>query len=58
MNVQIIQSVVGLAHMMLTCEWMPLTIRPFVSGMFWPLILYVFFNYKIITGFQNDDTST
>jgi hypothetical protein len=55
---QIIQSVVGLAHMMLTCDWLPLIARPFVSGMFCPLLLYVFFNYKILTGFQKDDTKT
>jgi hypothetical protein len=48
---QIVQGVVGMAHMMATCDWMPLVLRPFISGLFWPLLLYIFINYKILTGF-------
>lgn len=51
LNAQVIQGVVGMAHMMLTCEWMPLRARPFISGMLWPLFLFLFVNYKIIVGF-------
>lgn len=51
----IVQSVVGMAHMMVTCDWMPLTVRPFVSGLFWPFLLYVFMNYKIITGISGNN---
>lgn len=44
-----------MAHMMATCDWMPLILRPFVSGLFWPLLLYVFINYKILTGMSSEE---
>lgn len=50
-------GLVGMVHMMITCDWMPLKVRPFVSGIFWPLLLYVFVNYKIITGIISNPDS-
>ena len=43
-----------MAHMMVTCDWMPLILRPFISGIFWPFLLYAFMNYKIITGISGE----
>ncbi len=47
-----------MVHMMLTFDWLPLFLRPFVSGMFWIILLFIFANYKIITGFSNEDINT
>ena len=47
-------SVVGMAQMMTTCECMPLIARPFISGLFLPLLLIVFLNYNVLVGFNND----
>jgi hypothetical protein len=54
-NAHFVLSLVSMAHIMLTCEWMPLRLRPFVSGLFWPFFLFVLMDYKTIIGFQSDD---
>ena len=56
-NCHILQSIGGMAHMMLNCDWMPIFLRPFVSGIFWLLVVLAFLNYKIIVGFGNDENS-
>ena len=40
------------------CNWMPLIIKPFITGLFFPLILLIFLNYNILVGFKNDGTRT
>ena len=47
-------GVVGMASMMVTCEFMPLIARPFISGLFLPLVLVIFLNYNVLVGFDND----
>lgn len=49
-----VQGIVGMVHMMISCDWMPVKLKPFVSGIFWPFLLYVFMNYKILTGIEVD----
>lgn len=44
-----------MVHMMLTFDWIPLIVRPFISGMFWMIFVYIFVNNKIITGFGDND---
>ena len=47
-------GVVGMASMMVTCDFMPLVARPFISGLFFPLLLIAFLNYNVLVGFNND----
>lgn len=54
-NAQIFQGIIGMVHMMLTFDWIPLIVRPFISGMFWMIFVYIFVNNKIITGFGDND---
>ena len=54
LNCQMMMGVVGMASMMVTCEFMPLIARPFISGLFLPLVLVIFLNYNVLVGFDND----
>ena len=56
-NCHVVQSIGGMAHMMLNCEWMPIFLKPFVSGIFWLLLILAFLNYKIIVGFGNGEST-
>jgi len=47
--------IVAQAEMMFTCEWLPIWIRPFVSGLFFPLIFLLFFNFNVIYGVASLD---
>ena len=37
-------------EMMLTFDWIPLRIKPIISGLFFPLIFLLFFNYNVVVG--------
>ena len=47
-NSQVILSIVGMFHMMLNFEWLPNRLRPFVSGMFFPLIILTILNSNVL----------
>lgn len=48
LNCQVLTGVVGMLHMMLNFQCLPNVVRPFISGMFWPLILLVFLESSIL----------
>ena len=57
-NCQVLMGVAGMVSMMLNCDWMPRILKPFISGLFLPLILITFLNYNILVGFDDDSTRT
>lgn len=48
LNCQILTGVVGMFHMMLNFECIPNIVRPFLSGMFWPLVILLFIHHNIL----------
>ena len=57
-NCQILQGIGGMAHMLLNCDFLPIFVRPFVSGIFWLLSALAFLNYQIIVGFGGGHTDS
>ena len=44
-----------MAEMILSCDWMPLMLKPFLSGLFFPLLILIFLNYNILVGFKGEE---
>ena len=48
LNCQVLTSIFGMFHMMLNFEWLPNRVRPFISGIFVPLIILTLLNSNVL----------